>query len=328
MQLKRVNLNDNAVGYRGIKCIRRLLQNSSIDSFFLENCGLSAEDGAGLKEILTTECVGRKLRELSLGRNQMGAAGAAHIGDILKNEKFSDLQLFCYAGSRPQPSGTKDLCKALAEVAKHCGARGTMLHTLDLTEVSIESGKGTEDPISDLCYALRNSPRLQKLSLRDGGLSIEGLTMVLEALQVSGAPLIKLDLGYIGDLGKHGGQIIRDFMLSSGPASTSLQELYLDANNLGDDGVTEILIGVAVSCRSLQVLDIGENELVSITGCLQENHINSLHTLKLKDNPDLEDGEDLDVLRRMYKEVLVSNDDDDDETGVDALADILDSTKI
>jgi Ran GTPase-activating protein (RanGAP) involved in mRNA processing and transport len=337
-QLTRVNLNDNAIGCRGIQCIRPLLQNSNIVSFSLENCGLSESDGADLGDLLTTACVGRKLRELSLSRNQMGAGGASHIGNLLENERNSGLHLFSYAGSRPLTAGTKALCKGLAKMAHHCGVHGTLLQTLDLNDCCVGSDDG--DPIVDLCYTLRNSPRLQKLILRDGELNVAGLSMVLGALQESGAPITVLDLGAIGELGKDGGRVIRDYLLSNGPASISLQELYLDTNELGDEGVAEILTGIAASCRSLRVLDLSENELVHVTKLFCKNHITSLQKLKLEDNSELEAGNELQLLRGMYREVLVDEEldhigsegneeaADDFDNSVDALADMLDLTQL
>ena len=331
-QLTRVNLNDNAIGSRGIESITPLLRNSSIVSFSLENCGLSKADGAALEKHLATDSAERKLKELSLGRNQMGSGGAAFIKNILENESNAGLQLFSYAGSRPLSTGTKALCKGLAKIAEHCGAAGTLLHTLDLNDCCVGSGKDSDDPIFDLCVALRNSPRLQKLTLRDGELNIEGLTMTLDALQASGAPLTVLDLGIVGELGEDGGRVIRDYFLSNGPASASLQELYLDTNELGDEGVAEILAGIGVSCRSLRVLDLNQNELVHAATLLRRNQITGLQKLNLVDNPDLAVDENLQLLRAMYPDVHVDDELDDIGDGgnddVDALGDMLVLTKL
>jgi Ran GTPase-activating protein (RanGAP) involved in mRNA processing and transport len=345
--LNRVNLNDNAIGSRGITCLRPLLTNPSVTALSLENCGLAEADGAFLKELLTTsDSNGRRLLELSLSRNQMGAGGATFIGDLLGHECIAALQSFSYAGSRPLPSGTKELCRGLAKLASNCGPSGTKLYTLDLNDCCVGSDTEMDSPLVDLCKVLRNSPRLHNLILRDGEFDVFGLKMVLDALEYSNAPISVLDLGAIGELGTDGGRLIRDFLLSNGPASASIQELYLDTNELGDDGAAEIVTGIAVSCRSLSLLDLSQNELVNIVPLLRHNHIPSLCTLKLEDNPDLETGKELQELRGLYREVLVdedleNNDNDDDDidngddgidddldTSVNALADILDITKI
>ena len=323
-QLTRVNLNDNAIGSRGIQCLRPLLTNPSVTSLSLQNCGLAEADGEVLKKLLTADGTGRTLRELSLGRNQMGSAGAEHIGSLLGSESSIPLQLFSYLGSRPLKTGTRALCRGLAILADLCGPKGTMVHTLDLNDCCV--GSDEDDPIVDLCAFLRNSPRLQKLTLRDGELNVSGLAMVLDALQASGAPLTVLDLGAVGELGEEGGgQIIRDFLLANGPASASLQELKLDTNELGDEGVATIVTGIAASCRSLQILDISQNELVGIAGHLRHNHIATLQELKMDDNLDLEPNEDLQILRGMYREVTVDEELDDNGDGdVDEAADDLD----
>lgn len=321
-QLNRVNLNDNAIGSRGIKYLRPLLTNASVIALSLENCGLAESDGAILKELLLAEGTSRKLLELSLSRNQMGAAGAAYIGELLGDTSTTNLQSFMYAGSRPLATGTKALCRGLAELANKCGQRGTMLHTLDLNDCTVQCDSENDSCVSDLCTVLRHSPRLQKLILRDAELNVLGLKMVMDALVESGAPLNFLDLGVVGELGKEGGLIVRDFLTSNSPACACMQELYLDTNELGDEGAAEVLTGITSSMRSLRVLDLGGNELSSIVTLFLHNHIPTLHTLKLEDNPDLEAGEGLRNLRGMYRDVLVDDDIDenvnDDDDGDDA----------
>lgn len=356
--LTRFHLDDNAIGSRGIKVLHPLLTNSSVTSLSFENCGLAEDDAAILKDILTAEGAGRTLLELSLSRNQMGVVGAFHIGEILESETAMGLQQFRYAGSRPQLKGTKALCQGLAKIAHRCGPAGTKLQCLDLDDCCIGSGENNDDdPIANLCFLLQNSPRIQELILRDGELQVSGLTKVINALIVSGAPLTLLDLGIVGELGQDGGQIIRDFLFSNCPASFSLQELYLDTNELGDEGVTEIVAGIATSCRSLRVLDLSGNDLINIPALLLHNHIPTLQTLKLEENSDLVAGKELQSLRGMYREVLMdeifndNGEEDNDEivddldnsaaavdndgeavdnagTSVDALADMLVVTQI
>ena len=116
------------------------------------------------------------------------------------------------------------------------------------------------------------------------------------------------------------------------PASASLQELYLDTNELGDEGVAEILAGIGVSCRSLRVLDLNQNELVHAATLLRRNQITGLQKLNLVDNPDLEVDENLQLLRAMYPDVHVDDELDDIGDGgnddVDALGDMLVLTKL
>jgi hypothetical protein len=142
-----------------------------------------------------------------------------------------------------------------------------------------------------------------------------------------------LDLGAIGELGADGGRLVRDFFLSNGPTSAVLQELYFDTNELGDDGIAEVVTGIAGACRSLRVLDISQNELVDVASLLRYNHVPTLQKLKLEDNPDMKSGAALRELLGMYEEVTVDEEleedgdndfiDGDDE---DALADDLDDS--
>lgn len=312
--LSKVNLNDNAVGSRGIAALRSLLNNKSIVSLYFENCGLAEADGQVLYEILTAD--DRALRDISLSRNQMGAGGAEYIGQLLGSVNAMRLESFSYAGSRPLPVGTSKLCHGLAKLSKNCGIEGTRLHTLDLNDCTV----GDEsDAILNLCAFLKNSPRLHKLILRDTELKTSGLRSVLDSIDASGAAITHLDLGAIGELGASGGSIIRDFFLANGPTSSLLQELHLDTNELGDDGVIEAMTGIAGSCQALQVLDFSQNELVNIVGFLQHRYIPTLQNLKLDENPDISNNADLRILLGMYKEVIVDDDlegkDDDDDDG-------------
>lgn len=339
--LKWVNLNHNAIGSRGIASLLPLLTNTSVTTFLFENCGLAEADCASFRDLLASPSSSRQLQELSLSRNQMGSKGAEYIGEILGNANATGLQSFSYAGCRPMRKGTMKLCAGLKKLSENCGASGTKLISLDLSDFGLGSGDEDDDPVFHLCTVLENSPNLQKLNLRDGELQISGLKLILDALQKSGAALTLLDLGAIGELGEEGGELFADFLLSMCPTSLSLQELYLDTNELGDDGVAKVITGIAGACRALQVLDISENELVDVVTCLLCNPIPTLLTLKLLENPDMETGVDFRKLLGMYKEVTVDEDSDVDGGGkgeenenaergnsVDALADALGSAHL
>ena len=332
--LKWVNLSDNAIGTRGIACLSPLLTNASVTSFFLENCGLAEADGSTFRDLLVDPSNPRSLRELSLSRNQMGPGGAKYIGELLGNACAKGLQSFSYAGSRPRREGTMKLCAGLAKFSENCGVSGTQLINLDLNDCCLGSGEEDDDPVFHLCTLLRNSPRLQKLNLRDCELNVSGLELILKALQESAAALTTLDLGAIGELGEEGGDLINDFFLSSSPTKFSLQELLLDTNELGDEGAVKVVVGVAGACRNLRVLDISQNDLVEIGTLLRCNHIPTLHKLKLEDNPDIKAGAELRELLSTYEDVTVDDDleyfdeendiennvtDDGIDNGVDAL---------
>jgi hypothetical protein len=304
--LKWVNFNNNAIGTRGIDMLLPLLSNASVHTFLFGNCGLAAADAQTLRDLLTNSDTPRRMQELYFYRNQMGDSGAVFIGEILGHPNAMGLQSFSYAGCRPLREGTIDLCAGLNQLSENCGARGTNLVSLDLTDFGLGSGEEDDDPVLHICNVLRNSPRLQKLSVRDGELEVSGLRLILDALQESGAALTVLDLGVIGEQGEEGGAVLSSFLLSMGPTSRSLQELSLDTNELGDLGVTNVISGIAGACRSLQVLNLNENGIVDIVPCLLHNPIPTLRTLKLSENPDMSFGDGFRELCGMYNAVEVT----------------------
>jgi Ran GTPase-activating protein (RanGAP) involved in mRNA processing and transport len=319
--LKFVNLNDNAIGTRGITGLLPLLSNASVTSIFLDNNGLAEADGESLRDLMTDPSIPRQLQRLSLNRNQMGSIGAEFIGELLGNPNVAGLQVFSYAGCRPLRKGTIKLCAGLKELSENCGASGTKLISLNLSDFGLGSGDEDDDPVFHLCDVLKNSPNLRKLYLRDGELEVSGLKRILDTLQESMAALTVLDLGAIGELGAPGGELLSDFLLSMGPTSHSLQELHLDTNELGDKGVTQVITGIAGACGALQVLNISENELVNIVPCLLCNPIPTLVKLIISENPKMKIGDDFLELHAMYEKVTVDSDLDDDSAGVDSEGD-------
>lgn len=316
--LSKVNLNDNAVGTRGIACLRPLLTNKSVTSLSLENCGIAEADGADLRDIILarsndkTAASSCTLQSLSTGRNQMGVVGATHIGALLS--QCTQLQSFSYAGSRPLKKGTAALCRGLAEMSATCGSAGTRLHALNLNDCCLGDDE-TEDPVVDVCAVLQNSPRLHTLVLRDGELQIAGLTVVLAALQKSGAALTTLDLGAIGELGQEGGMLVRDYLFSS-PTRNTLQHLSVDTNELQCAGVAAIAAGAA-ACSVLQTLNLEANEIEAAGAiALVRNFIPTLQLLHLEDNLELPEKRAR-QLQSMYPTVIVDEDleegDDDEE---------------
>lgn len=68
--LKSVNCNENAIGTRGIACLKPLLLKTLVTDLHFEICGLAKADGATLRSILANPSVPRQLQQLSLGANQ------------------------------------------------------------------------------------------------------------------------------------------------------------------------------------------------------------------------------------------------------------------
>jgi hypothetical protein len=81
--------------------------------------------------------------------------------------------------------------------------------------------------------------------------------------------------------------ILRDFLLRSRATQRSLQQLLVDWNELGNEGVAAMAAGTA-HCRALQTLHLDGNGVERAGGLALLHHfIPSLCALHLTDNPDL-----------------------------------------
>jgi len=289
-KLHTVNLADNALGTRGITVIRPLLQNARVQSWNFYNNGLAAADA----ETLLQQFHGStNLTSLALGRNQMGAAGATHVGALLAT--LPALQEFVYDGTRPLRAGTRAICEGLAALP-----HPERLVRLDLHDCQIGSGEGgaEEDGCAALCQCLQNATQLQHLNLLECALEVDGLTAVLAALQTSQAALQTLELGGNGALGVPGATALRDFLSSDNSnhnhnptCATTLTVLDFATNELGDDGVEVLVEGLAAqaqaSCPVLHTLKLDCNEIEAAgAAALLRHNLPSLHTLTLTDNMD------------------------------------------
>ena len=88
--LREINLDDNALGTRGDQVLLPLFQLPTLRTLTIENCGMSTE----VAESLLTTVADKPLEVLKLGRNQMGADGAAHVEQLL--QQCPTLQVFWY----------------------------------------------------------------------------------------------------------------------------------------------------------------------------------------------------------------------------------------
>lgn len=304
-----LNLSDNAIGTRGLKRLVPLFRLPMLRSLHLENCGMSAEAGDELRELLSPTAM--RLTSLSLGQNQMGIQGAKAIGTLLQG--CGQLQHFHYAGSRPLVEGTWHLCRGLAILAHE--QKQTQLITLDLADCTLKTGDHYDDgkqeynekdntyidPLVYLAFALKQSPFLQTLILRDGELEVPGLKLLFANVNPR---LCVLDIGGNGSLGGIGGELIRNYFIES---SSTLRKLVCDSNELGDEGIIPIAMGAA-ACESICEINLEGNEITELGAkALLLNPIPHLVTLNLQDNMDLPQVY-AEKLQSMYATVLVDED--------------------
>lgn len=297
--LEVVDLNDNAIGTRGVEALKSLFTvPPKLERIYMNNCGLSEAVAETFVQILTP--LAPRLKSLALGRNQVGAEGARHIGEGLLSRCIA-LESLEYAGSRPLEKGTMALCQGLANIVQLAESGKTSLKILDLNDCNLKSGDKEDDPIHSLCKVLENSPQLTRLILRDGELEENGVTRVVDALRNSNPPLQYIDMGG-NELGSaEGTESLASFIKEE--LCGTIEELIVDTNELEDDGV-KTLITQLVGCSQLKKLNLQCNEILEEgLQAILDNRIPALKQLDLRDNldmpPDL-----IESAVAMYDEVL------------------------
>jgi hypothetical protein len=212
--LATVNLNDTAVGLRGIQALHSLWRIPSLRHLHLQNIGLSAESidlfvdyllpppppptaspadpeqgDAGAAEMLPRQPV--PYQTLSLGRNQLGVKGSQGVARILRN--CYQLQHLEYAGCRPLREGMQSLMEGLLASNSH----GT-IRALNLNDSELKRGSRSDDPVHALGRYLSMTTELETLVVSDTSLSSRGINILLNGLLASSsaATLQHLDVGY------------------------------------------------------------------------------------------------------------------------------------
>ncbi|KAL7574502.1 hypothetical protein ACA910_015861 [Epithemia clementina (nom. ined.)] len=309
--LKEINLNDNALGSRGDKVLAPLFQLKSLERLSIENCGMSQEVAESLLQSLALSAP--TLTDLSLGRNQIGAEGARHVGALLT--KCCNLQVFNYNGCRPLKAGTAHVLKGLARMVEERKGASTItsLIHLNLHDCTIGSEVDEDDeeggsPLHNLVTIISNSPKLQVLNLQDGEIGAEGVERVLDALKGTGASLTYLALGGC-DLGEDGAQLL-SLAITESTIFKHLETLRMDTNELGDEGVIALVQALAEdgACPKLHTLDLETNE-ISKSGALAmiSSKIPSLQSLNVTDNMEIP-AQAAAKLQKLYPQVQVDED--------------------
>jgi Ran GTPase-activating protein (RanGAP) involved in mRNA processing and transport len=232
-RLTELDLERGAIGDEGSKHIQRLLaKNKTLERLRLSGCKLGeASRATKLCEALRSNST---LRNLDLGANQIGAAGAKPLSSMLcENRALRTLGL---SGNRFGDEGINALVDGLSQ-------NPTLLE-LDLSSNEI----GVKGAMY-LCNMLRENSHLTTLRLGGNPLGNGGAAHLAEALsQKSSLQALRI---HVADIGSEGAKAVGS-MLSK---NHTLQKLDLSRNPLGDAGVEELVKGLKANSTLLD-LDI------------------------------------------------------------------------
>jgi Ran GTPase-activating protein (RanGAP) involved in mRNA processing and transport len=323
--LLRIDADDNALGERGGERMRPLFSLPTLRQLSLNNNGMSEAVCQLLLDCFLPE--GRTATALThfrIDRNYLGPEGAKLIAQLI--QVSPDLELFTYAGSRPERKGTAVLAKALAALALEGPLK---LRHLDFNDCSFQTGEDEEDGIHALIPTLQQCPLMETLILRDAAFGPSGTARVLQAIISSGAKLIKFDLNAValGEDGETEGIEALVAFIKAG-ACVKLEELDLGINELEDSGTMAIVQALgAANLQHLQILSLDCNQIEDAGAeALRDFKIPSLKKLILSDNDDMPE-EIVEDIVKMYPKVKVLSDEGetarqgaDDDEAVDDLA--------
>jgi Ran GTPase-activating protein (RanGAP) involved in mRNA processing and transport len=308
--MRHLYLADNAAGTRAFDLWQPWLSRQPLHTLSLYNCGISAECGPMLRNILTHP---EQLQVLDLGRNQFGIEGARVLGQILPS--CVQLRHLGYAGSRPLVEGTQCLVQGLVELVQ----KSQSLQVLEMDDCFFRSGSDESDPVHGLVRVLEKVPHLTRLGLADSELEEEGLYLVLSALEKSKARLTYLNLSHLS-MGVKGAERLGRFIETTQQYSTLL-ELHLENNELGAQGMAHVLTPFLQSEKyPLQVLHLADNQLTQCsTRWILDARFAHLLYLDVTENTDLTPSS-VAQLQEYYisatikaDDDLEENDDDDDD---------------
>ena len=210
--LLEVNMNDNAMGERGLGRVESLFQNSDLQRLYLSNCGLSHYSMVQLNGYLLqdNQRIAKSLKELVLDKNMIGEDGAAVVASFLPH--CLNLELFSYQGSRPMKAGSKHIGQGLLDLATNVDE--PRIKHLDLNDCLFGDGGGNDKGgLVLLTKAIAKFKHLRYLDMMDNVIKVSGVTLLVDALKTS---------------------------------NVRLSDLVLDGNELEDEGGRYCLLGL---CR-------------------------------------------------------------------------------
>lgn len=303
-----LNLDDNALGIRGVELLRDLM--ALPKTLTLENTGLS-------RESLVVLNVREDIEAICLGRNQIGPEGAEVVGERLP--KWQNLSVLKYNGCRPLEQGTRAICRGLAENT----ISNSGLKEINLMDSEIKSGDDDEHPIHDFCAAIERSPQLTSLNVVDCSLQKEGLELLIRALSKSNTKLTCMKLSG-NELEIEGTETLSKYLLEH--QTETLECLEVGTNEFENEGL-EHLLPFFQKAGKLRELNISENLLEpEAVETILRNKIPSLQKLVITETEMTR--KQAKQLRALYSDVevdddedLLDGDDEDDDDEEDAADD-------
>lgn len=242
-KLVAVDLSDNAIGTMGIAhCAPLLSGQLELAHVNLQNTGLSAQAMRLLHQYLT-ESDPTALRSINLHRNRIGSEGLEHIAAVVA--KSSELEYLCVSSIGASAQAVEALSKELAKTPN--------MRTIDISDngFSLEAA-------STLSKAFESHTNLTRIMLADLNLTSMMLSPIASALSTACPPLRELNLSG-NELDASAGTTLSKLILA---LSSTLRNLDISSNELGNHGVSDLADGIAQLPQSspLETVNIADNE--------------------------------------------------------------------
>ncbi|XP_059411536.1 NACHT, LRR and PYD domains-containing protein 1b allele 2-like isoform X7 [Carassius carassius] len=209
----------------------------------LRDCGVTDEDCAALASALRSNP--SHLRKLNLSGNKLGASGVKLLSDLLKDPRCKLEKLWL------RDCGVTDEgCSALASAL-----RSNPSHLRDLDMSFNKLGASGVKLLSDLLKDPRC--KLEKLWLRDCGVTDEGCAALTSALRSNPSHLRDLSLS-VNKLGESGVKLLSDLLKDP---RCKLEKLWLSDCGVTDEGCAALTSALRSNPSHLRELNLSGNKL-------------------------------------------------------------------
>ncbi|XP_026082981.1 NACHT, LRR and PYD domains-containing protein 12-like [Carassius auratus] len=252
--LRELDLSGNKLGDSSMKLLSVVMANPhcKLEKLGLSKCGLSDDGCAALTSALRSNP--EHLRELDLSGNKLGDSGVM-LSDVIQNP-LCKLEILQLSDCGLTGKGCAALASALRSNPEH-------LRELDLSE-----NKPGDSSMKLLSAVLANRHcKLEKLGLRDCGLTGEGCAALTSALRSNPEHLRELDLS---------GNKLQNFslkLLSTILANhcCKLEKLWLSYCGITKEGCAALASALRSNPGHLRELDLSGNKL----GSSVEKHLSA-----------------------------------------------------